>query len=64
MSQKHRQQKSTQVRGSELKDKMVQSQVEGEEFRSENFGTDQLDSNVRHHKVTTAQREIKERTKK
>jgi|GEM_PF-5233504 hypothetical protein len=53
-----------QVRGADLREKIIQSQTEGEEYRSQNQGTDQFDSGTRHHKVTTNHREIKEQTKK
>lgn len=64
MSRQTRDQRPTTVRGPELRKKIIESGIEGEEFRSQNQGTDMIDNNIKHEKSTTSHRAIKEQTKK
>ena len=64
MNQQSKQQRPQQVRGADLRKKIIESGIEGEEYRSQNQGTDMIDTNVKHEKATTTHRSIKEQTKK
>ena len=57
-------QRPTTVRGPALKEKMIQSQIEGEEYRSQTQGTDMVDQTVKHPAGTTNHRSSPEQSKK
>jgi hypothetical protein len=64
MSQQTKGQRPTTVRGPALKEKMIQSQVEGEEYRSKHQGTDVVDRTTKHPSTTTTHRDSTEQSKK
>ena len=64
MKQDSKNQRPTTVRGPALKEKMIQSQIEGEEYRSETQGTDMVDQAVKHPSPTTTHRNSSEHSKK
>ncbi|QDK45787.1 hypothetical protein DOM22_11830 [Bdellovibrio sp. ZAP7] len=49
-------QRPTTVRGPALREKIIQSQIEGEEFRTENQGADVRETLVNHSQATTHNR--------
>lgn len=49
-------QRPTTVRGPALREKIIQSQIDGEEFRAENQGADVRDTVVTHPQATTHNR--------
>lgn len=56
--------KNHSLRGPSLKESMIQSQKQGEEFRKHNQGQDLIDEKVNHEKSTTHNRKIDERSQK
>lgn len=56
--------KSEAVRGPELRKKIEESGEFGSQFRSEHNGADTIDTNVRHDKSTTQNRDLKEHSSK
>lgn len=64
MKQESKKQRPTTVRGPALREKMIKSQIEGEEYRSETQGTDEVDQAVKHPSTTTIHRNTTEHSKK